>query len=48
MTDHFAPLAANYDAILSDVWGVIHNGIAAFPEPAEAPAASAKKAAPWC
>ena len=36
MTDDFAPLAANYDAILSDVWGVLRNGIAAFPEPADA------------
>ncbi|MEQ1902134.1 MAG: TIGR01459 family HAD-type hydrolase [Devosia sp.] len=25
-----APLAPRYDAILSDVWGVIHNGIAAY------------------
>jgi HAD superfamily hydrolase (TIGR01459 family) len=24
-------LAANYDAVLSDVWGVVHNGIAAHP-----------------
>jgi HAD superfamily hydrolase (TIGR01459 family) len=27
--DRFAPLAAGYDVILSDVWGVVHNGIAA-------------------
>jgi HAD superfamily hydrolase (TIGR01459 family) len=27
--DRFAPLAANYDVVLSDVWGVVHNGIAA-------------------
>jgi HAD superfamily hydrolase (TIGR01459 family) len=27
--DHFAPLAADYDVILSDVWGVVHNGVAA-------------------
>jgi HAD superfamily hydrolase (TIGR01459 family) len=25
-------LAANYDALLCDVWGVLHNGVAAFPE----------------
>ena len=25
-------LAADYDALLCDVWGVIHNGIAAFPD----------------
>jgi len=30
--DHFAPLAANYDVILSDVWGVVHNGVTAHPE----------------
>jgi HAD superfamily hydrolase (TIGR01459 family) len=27
--DRFAPLAAGYDVILSDVWGVVHNGITA-------------------
>jgi HAD superfamily hydrolase (TIGR01459 family) len=36
LTDHFATLAPNYDAVLSDVWGVIHNGIAAFPEAGDA------------
>jgi HAD superfamily hydrolase (TIGR01459 family) len=29
-------LAAGYDAVLSDVWGVIHNGVAAFPEACDA------------
>jgi HAD superfamily hydrolase (TIGR01459 family) len=28
-TEHFAALATGYDAVLSDVWGVIHNGITA-------------------
>jgi HAD superfamily hydrolase (TIGR01459 family) len=28
--DHFAPLAPDYDVLLCDVWGVIHNGVAAF------------------
>lgn len=28
--EHFAPLAADYDVLLCDVWGVIHNGVAAF------------------
>jgi HAD superfamily hydrolase (TIGR01459 family) len=28
-TEHFAALASGYDAVLSDVWGVIHNGITA-------------------
>lgn len=31
LTDHFSTLAPDYDAVLSDVWGVIHNGVAAFP-----------------
>ena len=35
-TEHFAALASSYDAVLSDVWGVIHNGVAAFPEACEA------------
>jgi HAD superfamily hydrolase (TIGR01459 family) len=36
LTDHFATLAPNYDAVLSDVWGVIHNGVVAFPAACEA------------
>jgi HAD superfamily hydrolase (TIGR01459 family) len=28
-TERFSTLAGHYDAVLSDVWGVIHNGIAA-------------------
>lgn len=31
-----ADLAGRYDAVLSDVWGVVHNGIAAFPTAVEA------------
>lgn len=30
--DRFSTLAPGYDAVLCDVWGVIHNGVAAFPE----------------
>ena len=33
--DHFTPLASGYDVLLCDVWGVIHNGVAAFPEACE-------------
>ncbi len=29
-------LSGRYDAVLSDVWGVVHNGVAAFPEAVEA------------
>lgn len=36
LTDHFATLAPNYDAVLSDVWGVVHNGVTAFPQASEA------------
>ena len=36
LTDHFSTLAPNYDAVLSDVWGVVHNGVSAFPEASEA------------
>ena len=28
--EHFEPLAQNYDVLLCDVWGVIHNGVTAF------------------
>ena len=31
-----ADLADRYDAVLSDVWGVVHNGIAAFPSAVDA------------
>jgi HAD superfamily hydrolase (TIGR01459 family) len=31
-TEHFSTLAPRYDVVLADVWGVIHNGVAAFPE----------------
>ena len=34
--ERFATLAAGYDAVLSDVWGVIHNGVAATPEACDA------------
>jgi HAD superfamily hydrolase (TIGR01459 family) len=30
--DRFRDLAADFDVVLSDVWGVIHNGVEAFPE----------------
>ncbi len=32
----FSELASDYDAVLSDVWGVIHNGIATFPHACDA------------
>jgi HAD superfamily hydrolase (TIGR01459 family) len=36
VTERFSALAADYDVVLSDVWGVIHNGVAAFPDACEA------------
>lgn len=33
--DSFATLAPSYDVVLSDVWGVVHNGVAALPEAGE-------------
>jgi len=34
--ERFAPLARDYDLLLCDVWGVVHNGLAAFPAACEA------------
>ena len=36
LTDRFSTLAPHYDAVLSDVWGVVHNGVAATPPACEA------------
>src|SRR5438874_10360651 len=35
-TDRFAAMAVGYDVVLSDVWGVVHNGVAATPEACDA------------
>ena len=35
-TSHFANLASRYDVLLSDVWGVVHNGLAATLESCDA------------
>jgi HAD superfamily hydrolase (TIGR01459 family) len=35
-SDRFSALAPNYDLLLSDVWGVVHNGVAAFPAACDA------------
>jgi HAD superfamily hydrolase (TIGR01459 family) len=34
--EHFAALASRYEAVLSDVWGVVHNGERATPHACEA------------
>jgi len=35
-TAHFATLAPSYDVVFCDVWGVVHNGVAAAPESCDA------------
>ena len=30
--ERIEPLARGYDVLLCDIWGVVHNGVAAFPE----------------
>jgi len=34
--ERFEPLARDYDVLLCDVWGVVHNGLSAFPAACEA------------
>ncbi len=41
-------IAGNYDAILSDVWGVVHNGIAAHPDAVDALRRFRRVGAGWC
>ncbi|MGA8615342.1 MAG: TIGR01459 family HAD-type hydrolase [Xanthobacteraceae bacterium] len=36
LIERFAPLAPDYDILFCDVWGVIHNGVAAFADACEA------------
>jgi HAD superfamily hydrolase (TIGR01459 family) len=36
VVDHFSHLAPAYDVVLSDVWGVVHNGVTAYPEAGQA------------
>ena len=36
LVEHFAPLARDYEVLLCDVWGVVHNGVAAFAEACDA------------
>jgi HAD superfamily hydrolase (TIGR01459 family) len=35
-SSHFATVAPDYDVLLSDVWGVVHNGVAATPNACDA------------
>jgi len=36
LIERFAPLAPGYDVLFCDVWGVIHNGVAAFADACDA------------
>jgi HAD superfamily hydrolase (TIGR01459 family) len=36
LLSHFSEIAANYDVLLCDVWGVVHNGVVAFPQACDA------------
>jgi HAD superfamily hydrolase (TIGR01459 family) len=36
LIERFAPLARGYDVLFCDVWGVVHNGIAAFTDACDA------------
>jgi HAD superfamily hydrolase (TIGR01459 family) len=36
LTDRFSPLASRYDAVLCDIWGVVHNGVAAHADACDA------------
>jgi HAD superfamily hydrolase (TIGR01459 family) len=33
---HFSTIASGYDVLLSDVWGVVHNGVVSFPAACDA------------
>lgn len=33
---HFSALAPDYDVLLSDIWGVVHNGVVSFPHACDA------------
>ncbi len=48
LLSHFAPLAADYDALLCDVWGVVHNGLSAFPRACDALTRARARDARWC
>jgi HAD superfamily hydrolase (TIGR01459 family) len=36
LIEHFEALSGDYDVLFCDVWGVVHNGVAAFPAACEA------------
>ncbi len=36
LVPHFSSLAPDYDVLLCDVWGVVHNGVTAFPHACDA------------
>ncbi len=36
LLDRFSTLAPRYDVVLCDIWGVVHNGLAAYPQAGDA------------
>ena len=46
LTPHFSALKSAYDVALCDVWGVVHNGVVAWPEACDALAGSDNRAGP--
>src|SRR5437016_1037840 len=36
LLDRFSTLASRYDVVLCDIWGVVHNGLVAYPEACDA------------
>src|SRR6516162_10331937 len=43
LIEQFGLLARDYDVLLCDIWGVVHNGIAAFPDACDVLARFRKK-----
>jgi ribonucleotide monophosphatase NagD (HAD superfamily) len=36
LLDRFSTLASRFDVVLCDIWGVVHNGLVAYPEACDA------------
>ena len=48
LIEGLSAIADRYDAILCDVWGVLHNGRQAFPPASDALVAFRRRGARWC
>ena len=47
-TRHLRDVLDGVDVILSDIWGVVHNGLQAWPDACAALAEFRRAAARWC